>query len=202
MFERFVSAYRSDLPLRGEIDESSNSTVNEFLKNLGGYGFNNGIYRLFSPSSLEAWDALVSRAFPEFRTHIRCFGVDWLGRVFALDGRRLVGNAPGVVMFEPGTGEALEVPCNIVTFHEEELIDYREEALAESFYLQWISSGGRVPLVGQCVGYKRPLFLGGSDLIENLEISDLDVYWEISAEVIRQARNSPMGSAIGNISIN
>lgn len=140
-------------------------------------------------------------AFPRFSAHSKCFGVDWLGRIFAVDGRRLVGGAPGVVMFEPGTGEALEVPCNIVSFHEEELIDYREEALAESFYLRWMSSGGRVPLIDQCVSYKKPLFLGGADVIENLEISDLDVYWEISTELIRQARNFSVGSSIGNVSI-
>lgn len=201
MFERFIASYGSDLPLSWGAGESSSPTVNEFLKNFGGYSFNNGIYRLFSASASGGWGDLVSRAFPRFSAHIKCFGVDWLGRIFAVDGRRLVGGAPGVVMFEPGTGEALEVPCNIVSFHEEELIDYREEALAESFYLRWMSSGGRVPLIDQCVSYKKPLFLGGADVIENLEICDLDVYWEISTELIRQARNLSVGSSIGNVSI-
>lgn len=104
------------------MSDSISPAVNEFLKNFGGRRFNNGIYTLFSESSFEHWEDVVSRAFPKYRTHIKCFGVNWLGRILALDDRRLIGGAPGVVMFEPGTGEALEVPCNIVTFHEEELI--------------------------------------------------------------------------------
>jgi len=82
-------------------------------------------------------------------------------------------------MFEPGTGEALEIPVPFSRFHDEELVDYTEEALARSFFYQWQRSGGPAPTVSECVGYQRPLFLGGKDTVANLEISDLDVYWTI-----------------------
>ncbi|CAB3649079.1 DUF1851 domain-containing protein [Achromobacter pestifer] len=201
MFEGFVSAYLSDQLLSWEAGDSQFPTIKEFLKNFGGCSFNNGIYRIFSASSVDNWNAVVSRTFPKFNTHISCFGVDWLGRIFAVDDRRVENGAPGVVMFEPGTGDALEVPCNILTFHEEELIECREEALAESFYLQWITCGGATPLIDQCVGYKNPLFLGGLDVVDNLEISDLDIYWEIFSRLILQSRGVAVGSKIGNVSI-
>lgn len=104
-------------------------------------------------------------------------------------------------MFEPGTGEALEVPCNIVSFHESELIDYSEEALAASFYNKWLACGGKTPTIKQCIGYKKPLFLGGRDSVDNLEVSDLDVYWNISAQLIRRIQGMPPGAVINKFSI-
>ena len=104
-------------------------------------------------------------------------------------------------MFEPGTGEALEIPCNIETFHESELIQYREEALAESFYQHWLDDGGMQPAITQCVGYKKPLFLGGRDTVDNLEVADLDVYWTVSAQLIQKTRGLPLGASIGKITI-
>jgi hypothetical protein len=35
---------------------------------------------------------------------------------------------------------------------------------------------GGEPNYDQCVGYKKPLFLAGVDDVENIELSDLDVY--------------------------
>ncbi|QGW82235.1 T6SS immunity protein Tdi1 domain-containing protein [Variovorax paradoxus] len=139
--------------------------------------------------------------FPSFVGKVTCFGIDWLGRVFALDRTRLIDGAAGVVLLEPGTGAALEIPCNIASFHEVELIQYSEEALAKSFYKQWRSQGGAAPCIDQCVGYKRPLFLGGSDTTDNLELSDLEVYWEIAGQLLEKTRGLPVGTPIQQVNI-
>jgi len=44
--------------------------------------------------------------------------------------------------------------------------------------------------------YKRPLFLGGSDTTDNLEISDLEVYWLLMGQLIRQAKGLPAGTPV------
>ena len=36
----------------------------------------------------------------------------------------------------------------------------------------------------ECAGYKVPLFLNGDDVVDNLEISDMEVYWEIMMPLI------------------
>ncbi|XVN16201.1 DUF1851 domain-containing protein [Pseudomonas corrugata] len=136
-------------------------SVRELLSRFGGKSFNKGIYRIIAPSSVAYWNGLVQGVFPDFSGRITCFGFDWLGRIFALDASRLEDKRPGVVLFEPGTGESLEIPCNIESFHEKELLNYREEALAESFFRDWLAAGGLSPNLSQCVGYKKPLFLGG-----------------------------------------
>jgi hypothetical protein len=130
--------------------------------------------------------------FPEEARKVYCFGFDWLGRIFALDERRLVEGQPGVIMFEPGTGEALEIPANLISFHEHELHVADDAALASSFYNKWITGGGTPPSPAQCIGYKNPLFLGGDDETYNLELSDMSVYWTVMGGLIAHIRGFPL----------
>jgi hypothetical protein len=155
-----------------------------------------------SADSLEFAGVFIAQAFPGFSTRVEAFAYDWLGRIFALDPARLEEGLPSVLMFEPGTGQALEIPCNLLTFHENELNNFREEALAASFYGQWLARNGAAPRHDQCVGYKKLLFLGGTDVIENLKLSDLDVYWTLSGQLIRKTHGLPPGTRISNIDLN
>jgi hypothetical protein len=147
-------------------------------------------------SDLAIWNERIETAFPEFAGRITAFGYDWLGTAFALDSKRPKDGWPGVVMFEPGTGKALEVPANLITFHDVVLMEHGEAALAISFYEKWLASGGVIPKRSQCVGYRKPLFLGGSDDVGNLEISDIDVYWHITGQLIRKTKGLPPGTKI------
>jgi hypothetical protein len=99
-------------------------------------------------------------------------------------------------MFELGTGHALQIPCNLETFHEDELVHYSEEALALSFFDRWLEAGGEPPRLEECVGYKEPLFLGGDDDLANLEVSDLDVYWHIVGQALAAVRGKPDGAIL------
>lgn len=144
---------------------------------------------------------LAVAAFPEFADRIECFGADWLGRQFATDRGRMVGGRPQVLMLEPGTGEALEVPVDLRAFHDEELVQEPDAAVALSFFEQWLEAGGPRPDYDQCVGYKKPLYLGGVDDVTNLELHNFDVYWTISAQLLERVRGLPAGTRIGNISI-
>lgn len=174
--------------------------VGQFLEKFGGASFRNGLYRIIHPAHLTEWQDRVHLAFPEFEGRVICFGFDWLGRVFALDLKRQESGNAGVIMFEPGTGEALEIPSNLRTFHENELIDFGEAALAISFHEKWTSVGGVPPKFDQCIGYKMPLFFGGADEVENLEVSDIDVYWHIMGQLILKTKDLPQGTSV-NVTI-
>lgn len=191
MFEQFRLHYPRD-PWGMELGNSSNlqnlSDLSEFLTLFGGGSYQNGLYRTVVPSTIDTWNGRITEAFPEFDGRITCFAYDWLGRAFGLDRSRLENKKPGVVMFEPGTGEALEIPCNLETFHTHELLEFGEAALAISFHDEWLATDGAVPKYDQCIGYRKPLFLNGSDQIENLELSDLDVYWYVFGQVAQQLR--------------
>jgi hypothetical protein len=158
----------------------------EFMAKFQGKSFNNGLYRVHKINELDKWNDIVTEAFPYFKNNIFCFSYDWLGRQFALDFTRVFEGEPMIVMFEPGTGEALEIPSTFLSFHEEELIEFQEAALAVGFFNEWIKENTEPLDQNQCVGYKIPLFLGGEDEISNLDISDLEVYWGTIGQLMKQ----------------
>lgn len=160
-----------------------------------------GAYRRHRPEDIAQFTELARQAFPAFAERIECFGADWLGRQFAIDRGRVVAGRPQVLMLEPGTGEALEIPVDVEAFHDEELVHHADDAVAHGFYRQWLAQGGPQPSYAQCIGYKRPLYLGGADDVTNLEVSDFDVYWTISAQLLAKVRDLPPGTPIGSISI-
>jgi hypothetical protein len=86
-----------------------------------------------------------------------------------------------------------------VGFHEGEMIEDPDAVLASGFYEKWLKAGGSAPPFDQCIGYKKPLFLGGADDLGNLELSNLDVYWSVSSQLIRQVRGLPPGTRIGSV---
>ena len=112
-----------------------------------------------------------------------CFGFDWLGRQFSLDAHRGTADDPEVLLFDVGAGEALEIPVGFSSFHDEELVDYSDAALAIDFFQQWLE-GNPAPIpFGSCVGYRVPLFTGGADTLDNLERTDIDVYWSLTGQL-------------------
>jgi len=201
MFAVFEKHFRRDAALScpkskvpfGQIDDPR---LKELFLRFGGASFNRGLYRVMTADIVEAAHALIAHAFPECASQAKAFGYDWGGRIFALELDRLEEGLPAIMLFEPGTGEALEIPANLVTFHENELINNSEAALGVSFHKQWLATGGAAPKYDQCIGYQRPLFLGGEDVVENLELSDLDVYWTLSGQMIQQTRGLPPGTRV------
>ncbi len=143
-----------------------------------------GAYRRLDSDDVAAIADDVAAAFPEFAGRITIFGAAWLGCVFATDSAR----DGEVLLLEPGTAEALEIPVDLEEFEASELVDNADAALAFGFYQSWRNAGGAAPGPGQCIGYRVPLFLGGADEVDNLELSDLSVYWSVTAQVIAQLR--------------
>ncbi len=163
----------------GIVDNSVQS-VDEFLRVYDGTTFLNGLYRIHKSENVAKWIEILQKSFPKFKNKIQLFGYDWLGRNFALDIERNV-----VLIFEPGTGEILNTGKNFIDFHNNEITQCHDACLASDFFNEWFEANNNYILpVNKCVGYKVPLFLNGEDDIENLEISDMEVYWEIMMPLI------------------
>ena len=200
MFE----AFRQNFPIGSRVAADAGRPVadtglpglNELLASFGGASFRQGLYRIIRAQDMPAWNARINLAFPETAGRITCFGYEWQGSVFAVDAERLEEGQPGVLLFEPGTGEALEIPANIQTFHDVLVIENADAALASSLFEDWLAAGGAQPAYDQCIGYKKPLFLGGEDDISNQELSDLEVYWHIMGQVIAKVKGLPPGTPI------
>ena len=153
------------------------------LGGLAGTTLGQGLYRFHTRASAAAADELVASAYPDFAGRVACFGMDWLGRQFSLDVARGTPQDPEVLMFDVGAGEALEIPTAFSAFHDHELTQYTDAALATDFFEQWHSTHPDPIGFDQCVGYTIPLFLGGADDMSNLELTDLDVYWTLTGQL-------------------
>jgi len=156
MYDRFQSRFVRDAVLSAEVATISMGIRGEpdivgFLRQFGGASFNGGLYRIITSLSGKWATEFVATAFPEFGGRTVPFGYDWLGRVFALDSGRVWQGSSTVIMFEPGTAKALEIPCNLQSFHNDELTEYADEALATGFYARWVHGGGSWPSLNQCV---------------------------------------------------
>lgn len=162
----------------------------DFVLAYCGTTFSGGLYRLHTSETSE-------RVIPQIRegfvTEVppRPFGFDWLGRQFALDHRDIV------VMYVPGSGDILDIGADLLTFHEQEAVLNGAQALATDFFESWRASDHGQPLdYSTCVGYRVPLFLGGDDAIANTQVIDIDVYWEVSAQLLRQVRGLSPGTPV------
>lgn len=147
----------------------------------GGQVFGGGLYRVLSDQMAATLTPSVFRAYPDYLNGVECFATDWMGNVFALR-----ASSSQVVMFELATCEALGVGVPFEEFHMVSLVNEADAALAEPTFQAWIAQGGHAPAANECVGYKTPLFFGGADDLSNLELTDLEVYWELTSQIIEQ----------------
>lgn len=187
MFERFEGAFNgseTELSSANNADKQAGEPLDILARIFGGRSFGGGVYRVIERGKRDDWGKQIALAFPRHGKNVCCFGYDWLGRVFGVRVTRDGHELGPIYMFVPGTGKVLEIPRSVVAFHDEELLEFSDEALAGEFYADWIRSGGVQPEYHQCIGYKIPLFLGGKDDITNLELSDIDVYWWITGQLI------------------
>ena len=173
----------------------------EFMEQYGGATFNQGLYRVHPVDRGAKWDELIAEAFPEHAGKFSTFAYDWMGRQFALDSRRAANGEPLILLFDPGFGEVLEIPTTFLAFHERELIEHGDAALADTVYEEWLQTRHPAPAPTECVGYKVWPFLGGKDELDNNEIIDLEVYWSLSAQLLAQVRHLAAGTPIGPVKI-
>ncbi|MGY4398324.1 hypothetical protein ACVWZA_003530 [Sphingomonas sp. UYAg733] len=180
---------------------SKQSTTQDHARASSPRVFWEGAYRLHRAEDVEKYTTLAIAAFPNFAKRINCFGSSWLGCQFATDETRVVGGEQQILLLEPGTGEALEIPAGLSTFHTGELMTQHDAVAATGFLNKWLVAGGETPLYDQCVGYRTPLYLGGEDEVSNLVIADFEVYWGMAAQLLEKVRGVPVGTRIDKITI-
>jgi hypothetical protein len=183
------------LNLKSKLDSDSLSILSE----VSGKTFNNGIYRVYKYTDMDRWTDRVSAFFLAMRGNCLAFGCDWLGRQFVLAWSEKKNGLPTVVCLEPGVPDSFCTDLSLREFHAEALVTKAESALAVEFYKKWRQMCSVDILPNQCVGYRVPLFLGGKDEIENLELTDMEVYFELCRQLWEAVKNLPTGAAVNDI---
>jgi len=174
----------------------------DLAERFAGATFDQGLYRIHDSLTGPKGMRWIAETFPDFVERAHPFGYDWLGRQFALDSGRSPEGEPLVLLLEPGTGEALEIDLTLHEFHEQ-LYDIREPALGMSAFNRWAEQHIELlPLARtECVGYGIPLFLGGKDSLQNLELIDIDVYWSVCGQLRQGIRQLPAGTSVAELAI-
>ena len=91
----------------------------------------------------------------------------------------------GIITLKEGAGLNATVKDIAENPHNVEIVEYHEDSLASEFFNEWYEKQEHYVLKhNECAGYKVPLFLNGDDVVDNLEISDMEVYWEIMMPLI------------------
>ena len=161
--------------------DNLNHVLLDLFKKIGGNSFNNGLLRVHSFSSSFFWTDIVTTFFENYKNDCFCFAYDWMGRQFAYSFKNDIEK---ILMFDCCTGEVFEMNQTIKKFFNEDLVDYIDDTLDTLTFETFLKTNNINHLdPKKCISYKKPLFLGGIDTIENLEIADLEVNWEINYQI-------------------
>jgi hypothetical protein len=173
----------------------------ELAERFAGCSFDEGLYRIFDAGGGAKATQLARAVYPGGAQRLYPFAMDWLGRMFALDAERVVDGEPQIMLLEIGTGDALEVPYGLVAFHDDHLTEDPEPALAVAGWGEWSALHPEtLPLPAEkCVGYELPLFLGGQDTPDNMEVSDWEVYWTVVGRLKLRTDGLAEGTPIRDI---
>jgi hypothetical protein len=206
MFDRFRTHYGQARGTEGRQPWLCENLIavdgyQEFAREFAGGAFAGGLYRVHDSETGPQGEAAIAEVFADFEKRAIPFAFDWLGRQFAIDLARTEAGQPSILLMDPGAGEALEIPEDFVGLHERELVDYADAALAEQFFGEWKGDHRDQPPLqrGECVAYKIPLFLGGLDGLENVELSDLNVYWSMCGQLRRGTAHLAHGTPIDRV---
>lgn len=201
---RFLRHYKvthdaGNVPTPARVKQRVDDEFLSCLEQLGGKTFNHGIYRVYRGDQLEESSKAVEKVFEDVRKEVIVFASDWSGRQFGLDFTELISGKPSVACFDLGGPDSFCTDQSILDFHNRALVDQTDAALAQQFYKQWRKKHREDIAPDQCAGYKVPLFLGGKDIVANLELTDMEVYLELTAQLWHKVKDLPEGTPIGEI---
>jgi len=162
----------------------SGDLYQDFVNQLGGRQFGNGIFSSFRSEELELWRNNISEAFPELGGNFRPFGYDWQGNCFAV-AKDTNGNER-ILFIEIGDGKIYPLSFSFAEFMNVEIPKNAAVIFEKSMYDEWRVYAKTIIPYGNCAGYIVPLFLGGEATPKNMEISDMEVYWSILGQIRTQ----------------
>jgi hypothetical protein len=171
--------------------------LSELFEKLSGKSFENGLFKIHTIGSFYLWTEMAFEYFKKYKGNSYCFAFDWVGRQYAIHyskGKTLI------LMLDPATAEVFELEGNIESFLSDGIDDFKIDVLELEKFNTLINVTPNLRF-SQCLGFKKILFLGGKDEINNFEAIDMEVYWELNYQIYSKTKNLPGGTLIGNITI-
>lgn len=155
--------------------------LTNFRNAFAGESFNNGLFKVLKNEDVELWRDKVTQAFPKFADKFEPFACDWLGRLFCI---RTIGDEPAIFVFHIGYNNTMLMPVDLLTFLNEEIPQYANDALSIDSFNEWTSLNPPVAF-DDCVGVIEPIFLGGEDEMANMQVISVVEYWDTITNLIK-----------------
>jgi hypothetical protein len=173
-----------------------------FMRDAAWTSYNLGIWRFFLPANPDFayWTTRAGWAddWPNYRG-IRLFGYDWLGRLVGVDGRKGRPSGSEVVRLEPALGELVMTDGTVEDFLTRDLVDEYDDTLSAGRFGDWLGTSPSPLGPDQCVGFRQPLVLGGTDNLDNLETISLKVNVSICGQIATQVAGLKPGMKISRL---
>jgi len=171
--------------------------LRELLEKFSGMAFENGLFKIHTIGSFYLWTEITFEFFKKYKGNSYCFAFDWVGRQYAVN---YSGGKTFILLLDPATAKVFELEADIQTFLSEELDDFKNSHLEIEKFKTLSKKIAPNLQFSQCIGFKKFLFLGGKDELDNFEVSDMEVYWELSYQIYCKTRGLPPGTIV-NLSI-
>lgn len=212
MFEKFRHYFIKDNAVRANAVDLKNhdlellprngGRLTSFLEEFDGASFNRGLYRVLDIADILPYTARISTVFPNYEGRICPFAYDWLNRIYSVDISQTANTQPMLHLFSHLTDEVFELPFEIATFHNEVLTNRESQVLDSDMFDNFLASARKKAISrSQCVAMRVPLFLGGTYCVENMEIIDSKIDWEITAQLLNETRTLQSGTVISSVSL-
>ena len=171
--------------------------LREIFETLSGVTFENGLFKIHTVGSFYLWTEMAFEYFKKYKGNSYCFAFDWVGRQYAVN---YFDNKTFILMLDPATAEVFKLEADIQSFLNEEIDEFKNGVLEiEKFNILSKKIAPDLQF-SQCIGFKKFLFLGGKDELDNFEVSDMEVYWELHYQIYLKTRNLPPDTLV-NFSI-
>lgn len=189
-FEKFAEV--------GDVALQNISNIQLLLDQTAGATFDEGLFRIHNIGSFYYWTRLVFEYFKKYKGKSYVFGFDWMGRQFALTEKT---NSSVILMLDPATAEVFELEASMEEFFNIDLVEGKEDLLEEKKFLTFKNKTIDSLRFNHCIGFVKPLFLGGKDEVANLEDSDMELYWELNYQIYRKSKKLPPGTLLEIVTI-
>jgi hypothetical protein len=213
VYERFAAEYRPDpgasapsVPAQPPEWVTGAAEFESFMSAAAFGSFDHGLLRFVhaagTPNAEDAngpagWLADWANA----RGRLWVFAYDWLGRLYGFDRTTGTAAGPGISRLDPGSGAVEVTGVPFADFTSTLLVDQRDDVLATEFFEDWRSHGGRDLGPSECVGFRIPPFLGGTDELTNLEAISMSVYLSLHGQLLSQTDHLAPGTTVGGVKL-
>ena len=149
-----------------------------------GHSYAQGLLRFHDRAASELAAGLVADAFGIERHEVAWFAIDWLGRQFgSVTPEGFDGVGHQVVVADVGANQMARFEA-WGDFVNEVASGAIVEKLNNNGLTVFLSANSLTQIpYDHCAGFIHPPFLGGEFSTDNLELSDIDVYWTLLGQL-------------------